>query len=114
MCPDSPARSPAALAMLMMLPDLWAVMTGAACFMPNIVPRTLVADTASKCSPVTSVMPTIGEAGARVVHQAVEPTERRHRVRDDRPGARLVGDVGAHEAQRRPAALLQRPTLFLP
>src|SRR5262245_26234375 len=53
-------------------------------------------------------------AGARVVHQAVEPTELRHRVGDHRPDARFVGDVGADEAQRRPAALPQRPTLLLP
>src|SRR5262249_17860253 len=53
-------------------------------------------------------------AGARVVHQAVEPTELRHRVRDHRPDVRLVGDVGADKAQPRPAALLQRPTLLLP
>src|SRR5215475_10876970 len=101
MCPDTPARSPAALAMLMMLPDPWAVMTDAACFMPNIVPRTLVANTASKCSPVTSVMPTIGEPEPALFTRQFEPTELRHRVRDHRPGARLVGDVGAHEAQRR-------------
>ena len=44
-----------------MLPEPWAIMMGAACFIPNITPRTFVLKTEEKFSAVSSVIVTIGE-----------------------------------------------------
>ena len=47
-------------------------MMGAACFVPNITPRTLVSNTEEKWSAETSVILTMGEPLPAVVDEAIQ------------------------------------------
>jgi hypothetical protein len=59
--PGESAAQASVKAMVMMLPNPWAIIMGAACFIPNITARTAVSNTKEKCSVATSVILTMGE-----------------------------------------------------